>query len=137
MAAVPQIDMAQSPVELTEAEWSVIKAVWDREPCTAPEIQEQLLAETQWTYSTVRTLLDRMAAKGLLEARKDGKLTIFRSRVTREQAQRGELMYALKHAFDGALTPMMQCLLDTRGLSEDELDALDALIRERRRKGRK
>lgn len=122
-------------IELTEAEWSVIKAVWHREPCTAPEVQERLAAATDWTYSTVRTLMDRMAAKGLLKADKQGKLTWFRSAVTREQAQKGEAMYALKHAFDGALTPMVQCLLDARGLSEAELKELEALIRARRAKG--
>ena len=131
MKAMPRI-----PIELTEAEWRVIKAVWEKEPCTAPEVQERLRTETGWTYSTVRTLMDRMAAKGLLSARKEGKLTLFRSRATREQAQRGELMYALKHAFDGAMTPLVQCLLDTRGLTEKELDELEALIQERRKRGR-
>ncbi|MBX3745188.1 MAG: BlaI/MecI/CopY family transcriptional regulator [Verrucomicrobiae bacterium] len=127
----------RAPIELTEAEWSVIKAVWEREPCTAPEVQERLRAATGWTYSTVRTLMDRMVGKGLLTARKDGKVTHFRSVATREQARRGEVLYALEHAFDGALTPMVECLLDTRGLSERELDELDALIRSHRRRSRK
>lgn len=129
--------MAQAPIELTEAEWRVIKAVWEKEPCTAPEVQDRLVAETGWTYSTVRTLLDRMTAKELLAAEKEGKLTWFRSRVSREQAQRGELLYTLKHAFDGAMTPLVQCLLETRGLTEKDLDALDALIRERRNRSKR
>ncbi len=129
--------MNPSPVELTEAEWAVIKAIWEQEPCSAPEAQERLAAATGWTYSTVRTLMDRMVAKGLLTAEKDGKLTRFRSAVTRDQAQRGELQYTLKHAFDGALAPMMQCLLDSRGLSSRDLDELEALIQARRQRPRK
>ena len=58
--------MSKPTVELTESEWSIIKAVWDNEPCTAPAIQEKLLHPTGWTYSTVRTLMDRMVAKGVL-----------------------------------------------------------------------
>lgn len=137
MGRVMKDESHRAPIELTESEWSVIKAVWEREPCTAPEVQERLQAATEWTYSTVRTLMDRMVGKGLLTARKDGKVTRFRSVVTREQARRGEVLYALEHAFDGALTPMVECLLDTRGLSERELDELDALIRSHRRRGRK
>ncbi|MCC6234450.1 MAG: BlaI/MecI/CopY family transcriptional regulator [Verrucomicrobiales bacterium] len=129
--------MNPSPVELTEAEWAVIKAVWVKEPCTAPETQERLAPATQWTYSTVRTLMDRMVGKGLLAAEKVGKLTLFRSLVTREQAQHGELQYALKHAFDGALGPMVQRLLDSRGLTPRDLDELEALIRSRRQRTRK
>ncbi len=120
--------MSKQTVELTEAEWSVIKAVWENEPCTAPVIQEKLFQPTGWTYSTVRTLMDRMVAKGLLSAKKQGKLTIYGSAVTREQAQRGELLYTLKHAFNGALTPMMQCMLNAHEVSRAELGELKKLI---------
>ena len=121
--------MAKPNVELTESEWSVIKAVWETEPCTAPVIQEKLFKPTGWHYSTVRTLMDRMVAKGVLKARKEGKLTIYQSVVTRAQAQSGELLYALKHAFNGALTPMVQCLLENHPLDAEELIKLEALIK--------
>jgi len=80
--------MPKSRTDLTEAEWAIIKAVWDAEPCTAPDIREKLHRQTSWTYSTVRTLMDRMVVKGLLAAEKVRNLTIYRSAVTREQAQR-------------------------------------------------
>src|SRR5450432_3301626 len=120
--------MAKPTVELTESEWSVIKAVWETEPCTAPAIRAILFKPMGWHYSTVRTLMDRMVAKGVLKAKKEGKLTIYQSAVTRAQAQHGELIYALKHAFNGALTPMVQCLLDTKEVSHAELDELKKII---------
>ena len=129
--------MSRPTVELTEAEWSVIKAVWENEPCTAPAIQEKLFQPTGWTYSTVRTLMDRMVAKGVLKARKDGKLTIYHSVVTRVQAQRGELLYALKHAFNGALTPMVQCLLESSDLDAAELAQLESLIKTKKKSAKR
>jgi BlaI family penicillinase repressor len=129
--------MSKPKVELTESEWSVIKAVWETEPCTAPAIQEKLFKPTGWTYSTVRTLMDRMVLKRVLKARKEGKLTIYQSVVTRAQAQRGELFYALKHAFNGALTPMMQCLLDSKDLNADELAELEMMIKARKKSAKK
>ena len=129
--------MPKKPVELTEAEWTVIKAIWEKEPCTAPEVQQRLQTKTGWTYSTVRTLMDRMVAKSLLLADKARKLTLYRSAVTREQAQRSELLYALKHAFNGALTPMLQCLLDTGDLSPAELADLEALIKAKKKGAKK
>jgi len=129
--------MKQTPIELTESEWAIIKAVWEGEPCTAPAIQEKLFTETRWTYSTARTLMDRMVAKGLLRAEKLGKMTSYRSAVTREQAQRGELLYTLKHAFNGALTPMVQCLIETGRLNAAELDQLEALIKSKKKAAKK
>jgi BlaI family penicillinase repressor len=129
--------MSKPTVELTEAEWSVIKAVWDNEPCTAPAIQEKLFPPMGWTYSTVRTLMDRMVAKGVLKARKQGKMTIYNSAVTRAQAQHGELFYALKHAFNGALTPMVQCLLENNELDSDELEELESLIKAKKKSAKK
>jgi predicted transcriptional regulator len=129
--------MTKPSVELTGAEWTIIKAIWDKEPCTAPEVRARLFHRTGWAYSTVRTLMDRMTAKGVLSARKEGKMTIYQSAITRVQAQRGELLYALKHAFNGALTPMVQCLLESGDLSAEELARLEALIQSRKKSARK
>jgi BlaI family penicillinase repressor len=129
--------MSKQTVELTEAEWAVIKAVWDAEPCTATAIQEKLLKATGWTYSTVRTLMDRMTAKGLLTAKKEGRLTVYQSAVTRAQAQQGELLYALKHAFNGALTPMVQCLLENNEVDAQELAGIEALIKAHKKSAKK
>jgi BlaI family penicillinase repressor len=129
--------MGKSSAELTAAEWIIIKSVWDDEPCTAPSIQEKLHARTRWSYSTVRTIMDRMTSKGLLTAKKVGKVTFFRSAITREQAQRGELLYTLKNAFNGAFTPMVQCLLDTGNLSAADLSSLEAIIRVKKKEPKK
>lgn len=122
-----------STPELTETEWAIIKTVWALEPCAAPTVQEHLASSRQWTYSTVRTLLDRMVIKGLLTAEKLRNLTLYRAVITREEAQQGELRYALKNAFDGALTPLVQCLLESEKISSHQLDQLEALIAAKRK----
>ena len=119
--------------ELTEAEWEIIQVVWAHEPCTAPAVQEELAARKQWTYSTVKTLMDRMAAKGLLKTERIRNLILYRAAISRPEAQRGELLRTVTRAFGGAFTPMMQFLLDSDTLSQKELDELESMIRERRR----
>lgn len=120
--------------ELTRAEWTIIKAVWEHEPCTATDVQERLARQTRWTYSTVRTLMDRMVAKGLLHSEKVRNATLYSSAITQQQAQRSEALYALKQAFNGALTPMVQCLIESRNVSADELAELEALIKSKKKK---
>jgi len=122
--------------ELTEGEWAIMQAVWENQPCAAPTVQELLQRQKGWHYSTVKTLMDRMVTKGLLSAEKIRNLTLYRSAVTRKQAQKGEIMRAVKRAFDGALTPMMQFLVDTNQLSQEQLKDLEVLIRRKRSSGK-
>jgi BlaI family penicillinase repressor len=129
--------MPKKEIELTETEWAVIKAIWENEPCTAPDIQQKLEKTTAWTYSTVRTVMDRMVVKGLLKAKKERNLTLYSSAVTQAQAQRGELLYALKNAFNGALTPMVQCLIETSDLNAEELAQLETLIKNKKKNTKK
>ena len=124
--------MAKRNYELTEGEWAIIQAVWEKEPCAAPTIQEELEAHKNWHYSTVKTLMDRMVTKGLLKTEKIRNLFLYRSAITRTEAQKGEIMRAVKRAFDGALTPMMQFLLDSDSLSKKQLSELETMIKRKR-----
>ena len=124
--------MAKKKFELTRAEWAIIQAVWDNQPCAAPTVREALAGEKGWSYSTVKTMMDRMAAKGLLKTERIRNLILYRSAITRRQAQEGEVMRAVKRAFDGAFTPMMQFLLDNNKLSKSELSELEAMIKSKK-----
>jgi BlaI family penicillinase repressor len=97
--------------ELTEAEWEIMKVVWENQPCAAGTVQEALVAKKGWAYSTVKTTMDRMVEKA-----------------------KGEFRKMLSRAFDGAFTPMMQFLLDSDSLSKDELGQLEAMIKSRKEK---
>ena len=128
--------MAKKNYELTEGEWAIIQAVWDNEPCAAPTVQEELEDQKSWTYSTVKTMMDRMVTKGLLKTERFRNLILYRSVITKIQAQKGEIMRTVKRAFNGALTPMMQFLLDNHNLSQKQLNELERLIKKKRIKGR-
>lgn len=129
--------MAKSQSELTAGEWAIIQAVWDNEPCAAPTIQEELEKKTGWSYSTVKTMMDRMVIKGLLQTQRIRNLILYSSVITKKEAQRGEIMRAVKRAFGGAMTPMMQFLLDSKSLTEEELDQLEAMIKSKKEKAKK
>jgi len=116
--------------ELTEAEWAIMKVVWENEPCAAGTVQDALSQTKDWAYSTVKTTMDRMAAKGLLEIQKIRNLQLFSSVISEVDAKRGEFRKMLKRAFDGALTPMMQFLIDHEGLSKAESTQLRKLVNE-------
>jgi len=120
-------------LELFDSEWAILQVVWELEPCAAPTVQEALQKDKGWAYTTVKTLMDRMVTKGLLKTERIRNLYLYRSAVTRAQAQRSEILRAVKRAFDGALTPMVQFLIENEKLSDEDCRELERLIRSRKR----
>lgn len=124
----------KSIAELTEAEWAVMKAVWENEPCAAGTVQEALAESKDWAYSTVKTTMDRMVNKRLLKITRIRNLQLFSSKISQADAKRGEFRKMLKRAFDGALTPMMQFLIENENFSKAELKQLRDLAAKAGRK---
>ncbi len=50
----------------SDAEMEVLKAFWAHGDASARELHDRLPAELGWAYSTTRTVLERMRAKGLV-----------------------------------------------------------------------
>ncbi|MHC4740103.1 MAG: BlaI/MecI/CopY family transcriptional regulator [Planctomycetota bacterium] len=128
--------MGKKQYELTEGEWAILKAVWKKQPCAAPTVQEELEKKKGWTYSTVKTMMDRMADKGLLKMEKIRNLYLYRTVITQKEAQNSEIMRMMKRAFNGALTPMMQFLVENNNLSRKQLSELEAMIKSKKGKGK-
>jgi BlaI family transcriptional regulator, penicillinase repressor len=118
----------KSTTELTEAEWEILKVVWEKEPCAAGTVQEALAKSKDWAYATVKSTMDRMVEKRFLEITRIRNLQLFRSSISQVDAKRGELRKLLRRAFDGALTPMVQFLIEHEGLSRDEASELRRLV---------
>ena len=126
----------KSTSELAEAEWVIMKVVWENEPCAAGTVQEALAKSKDWAYSTVKTTMDRMARKGFLKIEKIRNLQLFSSCISEVDAKRGEFRKMLKRAFNGALTPMLQFLIEHGGLSSDESAELRKLTSKTKSKKR-
>jgi BlaI family transcriptional regulator, penicillinase repressor len=69
-----------------------------------------------------------MADKGLLEITKIRNLQLFSAKISSDQAKKSELSKLLKRAFDGAMTPMMQFLIEQEGLSKEQLSQLRQMV---------
>ncbi|MBP7051228.1 MAG: BlaI/MecI/CopY family transcriptional regulator [Phycisphaerae bacterium] len=119
----------KTTTELTEAEWEIMKVVWEKEPCAAGTVQEALAATRDWCYATVKLTMDRMVEKGFLEIEKIRNLQLFQSCISEVEARRGELRKMLTRAFGGTLTPMLKFLIEHEGLSREEAAELRELVK--------
>jgi BlaI family penicillinase repressor len=120
--------------EMAEAEWAIMKVVWEKQPCSAGAVQEVLAQSRNWAYSTVKTTMDRMVKKGFLEITRIRNLQLFSAKISKVQATREEFQKMLARAFDGALTPLMQYVIEHEDLSAGEIKELREMVAKARMK---
>jgi BlaI family penicillinase repressor len=117
--AVPQI---------SDAEWEVMKLVWERQPVAASDVVARLGREQRWAPRTIKTMLARLVDKGALGYEVDGKRFLYRAKVRREACVRHESRSFLSRVFGGAVAPAVVHLLTHSNLTADELDELRRIL---------
>ena len=70
-------------MRLSDAEWTVMRAVWSRAPASARDVLDEVGEETGWAYTTVKTLLARLVDKGALSEDRQANVNIYAPRITR------------------------------------------------------
>lgn len=122
-------------MRLTTAEWQLMKALWKGHPATAREISDRITGETGWAYTTIKTMLSRLAAKGALAEEKRGNVSIYEPLVTPRSARLAALKAVAEEAFDGAFGTLMHFLVEERKLSASERDKLLKVLEKNSGKG--
>jgi BlaI family transcriptional regulator, penicillinase repressor len=115
--------------DILATEWDLLEALWKMERATAPEITAALADRRGWAYSTVKTLLDRMVDKGLVNARQVGSVWEYTPALPQQKARRWAWRRFVDMAFGGAVAPSLEFVArETRKLSKKERAQLKALI---------
>lgn len=120
--------------KLPDAEFEIMKAVWDsEEPVTSSVLTEKLrhtLSEKDWKPQTVLTMLVRLEKKGYLRSEKLAKERSYYTRVTREDYLNIEAE-SLKSRFDSAsLNGIVKALCSSK-IDHDDLNELKKWLEEK------
>ena len=115
-------------MKLTEPEWLIMNVLWERHPARARGVFERLPVSVNWAYTTVKTILDRLAEKRAIEKSKKGKIAYYEPLLSRRQARKTALRMLLDQAFDGAFGPMMHFLVEDEKLSAKEREELIQIL---------
>jgi len=121
-------------MKLSDAEWTVMAAVWERSPASARDVLERIEHERGWAYSTVKTILMRLAEKGALRVRKRANTSLYEPAITRDQARRSAVRSLLDRAFDGTFGALIQHIVAEEKLSPRDRDRLARMLAELDRK---
>ncbi len=115
-------------LQITPAELEIMKVLWKHPGIGASEIIEALTDEQDWSPRTVKTLLSRLVEKGALDTQAEGRRFLYRPIVDKKDYQKKEAGQLIDKLFGGRAAPLVAQLADARGLSEDDIEELEALL---------
>ncbi len=123
---------------LAEVEWEVMDGVWKfNRRVTVRNVLDYVYPNGEKAYTTVQTIMNILAEKGVLDREKIGPVNVYRPTVSREEVARAETRTLVSRMFEGSFGSLATYLVDSGELSQKELDELRALIeaREKAKKG--
>lgn len=118
-------------LRISDAELDVMEVLWGAGmPLTAAEVAERIGPDRGWSLATVKTMLSRLAAKGALGHREDGRRFLYSPAVQREAYVGKESRRFVERLYGGRLSPLVAHLAEEDALDADDIAALEALLKE-------
>jgi BlaI family transcriptional regulator, penicillinase repressor len=117
----------------TELELEILKVVRQIEPANVRQVRDTLANVRDLAYTTVMTVMSIMADKGYLKRKKDGRSYIYQAVYREQRASRNLLQDVIDRVFGGSTTAVMQHLLETSEIDDEELKQIRALINRKTR----
>jgi BlaI family transcriptional regulator, penicillinase repressor len=118
---------------ISEAELAVMEVLWADAPLTAADVATRVDAARGWSDRTVKTLLGRLLAKGVLGHVEEGRRYLYRPLVARADHVAQESGRLVDRLFGGRAAPLVAHLAESGQLSGDDIAELEALVRELKR----
>jgi BlaI family penicillinase repressor len=113
---------------ISEAEWEVMEVFWRRSPQTASEVYAVLQSDTHWKSTTVRTLISRLLAKGILKYKVEGKRYLYSAVRSREECVEAASQSFLERIFGGSIQPLLLHFASRTRLSKRDAEKLKHLL---------
>jgi BlaI family penicillinase repressor len=98
----PAGGIRHSILDLAPLELECMNALWPRGEATVRDIQQALVATRPRAYTTIMTILDRLAQKGIVERRKAGRAWVYRANVSEEAARSRAIAQVVDGFFEGS-----------------------------------
>jgi len=119
--------------KLPDAEFDIMKVVWDNEPpVTTALVMEWLGKEKEWKIQTVVSLMLRLVERGFLRSEKHGKERTYYPLIGKEDYLKFETGNFMKQYHNNSLFNLINTLYDDKALTDNDIDQLLKWAKERR-----
>jgi predicted transcriptional regulator len=120
--------------KLGDLQLRILQLLWERGEMTASGVHAALQPERALAPTTVATMLAKMEARGLVAHRELGRAFLYRSAVDAGEVARRLGDHFVQRLFAGSVAGAVMHLLRTGEVSRRELDQLEKLIKDEKRR---
>ncbi len=111
-------------------------ALWDKCEATGKEVWEEVKSSRKVALTTVLTVMDRLARKGLVAKSKEDGLLVYRPSITREDYTKQVAGKMLKDYMDLSSVSLIASFVDTlEEMEPKQLDKLAKYIEKKKKEG--
>lgn len=114
--------------DVSQAELEVLKVLWQQAPATANQVVDALADASQWHEKTVKTLLNRLVAKGAVSFEKDGRAYLYSPVLQQADYQFKESQSFIQRVFSGRIAPLVAGFAQQDKLAKQDIAELKQLI---------
>ena len=116
-------------MRLSDFELDVMQRFWRDGVRSAPEVHQAIANTRAVTYSTVKTIIDRLERKGALKrTRQDGRTIFYEAAASPDAVKQTMLERFVAHVFAGDRRPLLSHLLKDEELTPEEYRYLEGLL---------
>ena len=116
-------------LQITDAEFCIMKTLWEIEPCTSSEIVEKVSKKQEWNDKTIRTLINRLVSKGAVKAEKtDSKAFTYSSLISEKDYIKVENNNFINKLYGGSVKLMLASFVENNNLSDEEIQNLKNIL---------
>ena len=112
----------------TDSELEILQVLWNKEQATVREVHETLSEHKDAGYTTTLKLMQIMFEKGLVKRDDSSKTHIYKANISKESTQKqfiGKMVHSL---FGGSSTELVMQALGSAQHSEEELNEIQKLL---------
>ncbi|MFT3710817.1 MAG: BlaI/MecI/CopY family transcriptional regulator [Archangium sp.] len=119
----------------SETEFQMLKVLWSLKSATVAQVRDRYNEQNDASlaYTTVMTLLGRLAAKGAVKVDKDREPFLYTATSRRQTVLRDRLKSFVKSVFDGDADELVLHLVESESLSPEAVERIRAAINEKKK----
>ncbi len=115
---------------LGDLETDIMGIVWNMKQATVKDVFEVMYERRRLAYTTIMTVMNRLAVKKILTQDKSTVPYVYTPAVERDQIAHSMVDEVVDRVMDGSSTAVISYLMDRGTMSKDELSELKAKIAE-------